>query len=81
MATDAGAVDAREEIIACAGTYKGLDTALVVRTTYTMSFFSDFEIVEFLARPRRRVRRLPEYEWENWKGDLSSYYAPHDGST
>jgi hypothetical protein len=74
MATDAGAVADGEEIIACAGTYKGLDTALVVQTTHSMNFFSDFEIREIIARPRCRVKNHPEYGYENWKGDLDQYY-------
>lgn len=75
MATDAGAIPEGEEIISCAGTFKGLDTALVVRPAYSMSFFADFEIKEIVARPRCRVRNLPEYEHENWKGDLDQYYG------
>jgi hypothetical protein len=74
MATDAGEVQEGEEIISCAGTFKGLDTALVVRPTYSMNFFKDFEIREIIARPRCRVRKLPEYEYENWRGDLDKYY-------
>lgn len=35
MATDAGEVEEDEEIISCAGTYKGLDTALVVKTAHS----------------------------------------------
>jgi len=38
MATDAGFISEGEEIISCAGTYKGLDTALIVRTAYSMNF-------------------------------------------
>jgi hypothetical protein len=74
MATDAGEVDEGEEIISCAGTYKGLDTALVVRATYSMNFFKEFEIHEIIAKPRRRVRQLSECEFENWKGNLEKYY-------
>jgi hypothetical protein len=74
MATDAGEVAEKSELVTCAGTFKGLDTALVVRTAYSMNFFSDFEVLETIARPRHRVRRLPEYEWENWKGSLGPYY-------
>jgi hypothetical protein len=74
MATDAGAVEDGEEVISCAGTYKGLDTALVVRATYSMSFFREFEIREIIIKPRYRVRQLPEYEFENWRGDLTGYY-------
>lgn len=75
MATDSGAVEEGEEIITCAGTFKGLDTALLVRATSSMNFFPDFEIHEIIARPRFRVRKLPEYEFEDWKGDLEKYYS------
>ena len=75
MATDAGKIDEGEEIASCAGTYKGLDTALVVKTAYSIYFFRDFEIRETIARPRCRVRELPEYKFENWKGDLDKYYS------
>jgi len=74
MATDAGEIDEDEEIISCAGTYKGLDTALVVRTAYSMNFFKGFEVREIIVKPRYRVRELPEYKYENWKGDLDKYY-------
>lgn len=74
MATDAGELAEGQEVITCAGTFKGLDTALVVRATYSMNFFRDFEIREIVARPRRRVKKLPEYEQEEWRGDLDRYY-------
>ncbi|MEM1984696.1 MAG: pyruvate kinase alpha/beta domain-containing protein [Candidatus Korarchaeum sp.] len=75
MATDAGEVDEGEEIVSCAGTYKGLDTALVVKTAYSMNFFKDFEVKEIIAKPLCRVKELPEYEYEKWKGDIDSYYT------
>jgi hypothetical protein len=75
MATGAGKVGEGTEIISCAGTFKGLDTASVVRAAPSMSFFKDFEVREVIAKPRYRVRELPEYEYENWKGDLSRYYG------
>ncbi|MBN1452903.1 MAG: hypothetical protein JW963_17930 [Anaerolineales bacterium] len=75
MATDAGEVEEGEEIVSCAGTFKGLDTALIARATYSMNFFKEFEIHEIIARPRCRVRKLPEYEFENWKGDVEQYYG------
>ncbi|MEM0037184.1 MAG: pyruvate kinase alpha/beta domain-containing protein [Candidatus Korarchaeum sp.] len=75
MATDAGEVDEGEEIVSCAGTYKGLDTALVVKTAYSMKFFKNFEVKEIIAKPLCRVKELPEYKYEKWKGDIDSYYA------
>jgi hypothetical protein len=74
MATDAGEVEGGEVIVVCAGTFKGLDTALDVKAAGSMSFFKEFEVREVVARPMCRVRRLPEYEFENWKGDLYKYY-------
>jgi len=74
MATDAGVVNEGEEIISCAGTYEGLDTALVVKTTYSMNFFKDFEVKEIIAKPGCRIEELPEYKSRNWKGDLNKYY-------
>lgn len=74
MATDAGAVAPGIDIVTCAGTFKGLDTALVVRTAYSWSFFADFEVREIVARPCCRVHRLPEHESAEWKGDLEAYY-------
>jgi len=74
IATDAGEVDEGEEIVSCAGTYKGLDTALVVETAYSMNFFKKFEVKEIIAKPRCRVKELPEYKYENWRGDLDKYY-------
>jgi hypothetical protein len=38
MATDAGELDKGEDVFLCS-TYKGLDTALIVKTAYSMSFF------------------------------------------
>lgn len=76
MATDAGAIEPGEEVVALGGTYKGLDTALVVKTSYSGGFFTDFEVLELIAKPRRPGRRLPEYKQEDWKGDLEQYYRP-----
>jgi hypothetical protein len=76
MATDAGAVGEGAEIISCAGTFKGLDTALVVRATPSMRFFQDFEVREVIATPRYRVRELPDHTHANWRGNLTQYYAP-----
>ncbi len=74
MATDSGALEPGEEVVALGGTYKGLDTALVVRTSYSGSLFTEFEVLELIAKPRRPGRRLPEYEQADWKGDLDQYY-------
>jgi len=74
MATDAGELEEGQEVISCAGTFKGLDTALLVKTAYSMNFFKEFEVREIIAKPICRVKELPEYKYENWKGDLNKYY-------
>ena len=76
MATDAGALEDGEEVVTLGGTYKGLDTALVVKTCWSGDFFTKFEVLEIIAEPRRTWIRLPEYEQEDWKGDLDQYYKP-----
>jgi len=76
MATDSGAVEAGETVVALGGTYKGLDTALVVKAAYSYNIFSEFEVLEIIAKPRHPGKRLPEYEQEGWKGDLEQYYRP-----
>ena len=73
IAVDCGEVEEGEDVISCAGTFKGLDTALCVRPTYTMNFFKSFEIREIIARPVCRVQTLPEHEHGNWKGNLDQY--------
>jgi len=75
MATDAGEVNENEQVVTCAGTYKGLDTALVVKAAYSMNFFKEFEVKEIIAKPICRVKTLPGNKYENWKGNLDAYYA------
>jgi hypothetical protein len=74
MATDAGEIGEGEEIVSCAGTFKGLDTALLVKTAFSMNFFKEFEVKEVIAKPSSRVKKLPEHEYKNWKGNLDKYY-------
>lgn len=75
MATDAGELNEGEEVVSCAGTYKGLDTALTVKTAYSANFFKEFEVEEIIAKPICRVKKLPEYKFEKWKGNLDEYYS------
>ncbi|MGD2201452.1 MAG: pyruvate kinase alpha/beta domain-containing protein [Candidatus Bathyarchaeota archaeon] len=74
MATDAGEVGEGEEVISCAGTFKGLDTAMLVKTAYSMKFFKEFEVKEIIAKPSCRVKKFPEHKYKNWRGDLTKYY-------
>lgn len=74
MAVDAGEVDDGEDVISTAGTFKGLDTAIVATATYTMNFFKKFKVKEILAMPQCRVTTYPETEDKCWKGDIDQYY-------
>ncbi len=76
MVTDAGALEDGKEVATLGGTYKGLDTALVVKTCWSGDFFTKFEVLEIIVEPRRTWIRLPEYEQEDWKGDLDQHYNP-----
>jgi len=78
MATDAGAAEAGETVVTLGGTFKGLDTALVVKTAYSYNVFAEFEVLEIIAKPQHPGKRLPEYEQEGWAGDLGQYYRPID---
>lgn len=80
MATDGGALLPGEETVSCAGTFKGLDTAIVVRAAHSDALFRDFDVLEVIAKPRTRVKTLPEYESPVWRGDLSQYYCAEDAS-
>lgn len=76
MATDAGYLSPGMEVISLGGTYKGLDTALIVKTCHSHEFLEGFEVLEFIGKPRHPRVRHPEYEDDSWRGDLDQYY--HD---
>ena len=74
MATDAGKVKPGEEIVSTGGTLRGLDTALIVRTSFSHEFFKEFEVREIIAKPRFLVHEDYQYPDKNWKGDFEKYY-------
>jgi len=53
MAADAGLVPTDAEIIAIGGTWRGADSALVLKTAHMNNFF-DLEIREIICKPRQR---------------------------
>jgi len=60
MATDGGFIEPFKDVIAVAGTAKGADTAIVVRSTFSPAVFSAnaarrMVVREILAMPRNRV--------------------------
>jgi hypothetical protein len=74
MATDNGVLREGEEIVAVAGSWVGLDTALVVRAANSVNFFKSgaIQIREIICKPRN-----PAYSWpvnqKDWIGDLKLY--------
>ena len=71
-ATDAGHLVEGEEVIALAGSFVGLDTAIVATAANSVNFFRAFEMLEIICKPRN-----PRYTWpinqEDWRGDLERY--------
>ena len=71
-ATDAGHLVEGEEVIALAGSFVGLDTAIVATAANSVNFFRAFEVLEIICKPRN-----PRYTWpinqEDWRGDLERY--------
>jgi len=56
MAADAGAIPIGENVIAVAGQRRGADTAIVIKSANTTSFF-DLDVQEIIAKPIKK--RLP----------------------
>lgn len=71
-ATDAGYLSQGEEVVAMAGSFVGLDTAIVAAASNSVDFFNAFEVMEIICKPR-----CPRYSWpinyRDWKGDLEKY--------
>ena len=74
MATDAGAVNRGDIVVSLGGTFKGLDAAIVAKTTYSYYFLKEYELLEIIAKPYHTRVKLPEYQDPTWKGNLEQYY-------
>jgi len=74
MAVDAGAVNRGDVVVSLGGTFKGLDTAIVAKTTYSYYFLKEYELLEIIAKPYYTRVKLPEYQDPTWKGNLEQYY-------
>jgi hypothetical protein len=74
MATDNGALVEGEEVVTVAGSWVGLDTALVVRAVNSVNLLKarSIQIKEIICKPRN-----PAYSWpinqRDWIGDLKLY--------
>jgi hypothetical protein len=56
MACDAGEIESGREVMAVAGTNKGADTALVIRSANSRRFF-DLKIIDVIAKPHLSINR------------------------
>lgn len=74
MATDNGILNEGEEVVVVAGSWVGLDTAIVTRAANSVNFFKRgaIQIREIICKPRD-----PAYSWpinqKDWIGDLEPY--------
>jgi hypothetical protein len=75
-ATDNGALAEGEEIVAVAGSWVGLDTALVVQAANSVHFFKKgaVQIREIICKPRNPAHSWPVNQ-KDWIGDLEPYRA------
>ncbi len=71
-ATDASHLKQGEEVIAMAGSFVGLDTAIVAVAANSVNFFKSFEVREIICKPRRSRYTWPINQ-QDWKGDLEKY--------
>lgn len=74
MACDAGALTPGNLVVSMGGTYKGLDTAIVARASYTYDFLRRFEVLEIIAKPWSGKQVFKNGVDEGWKGDIDEYY-------
>jgi len=74
MATDNGVLREGEEVIAIAGSWIGLDTALVVRATNSVNLLKagSMQIREIICKPRNPSHSWPTNQ-KDWIGNLKLY--------
>lgn len=74
MATDNGLVKEGEEVAAVAGSWVGLDTALIVRAANSVDFFKRgaVQVREIICKPRNPAHNWP-VDQKDWVGDLQPY--------
>jgi len=74
MATDSGALTEGEEVVTVAGSWVGLDTALVLRAINSVNLLKAgaMQIREIICKPRNPTHSWPVNQ-KDWKGDLELY--------
>ncbi len=76
MATDNGQLREGEEVVAAAGSWVGLDTALVIQATNSVNLLKtgSLRIKEIVCKPRNPAHSWPINQ-KDWIGDLKPYKA------
>lgn len=74
MAVDNGALNEGEEVVAAAGSWVGLDTAVVLRATNSVNLLKSeaMQIKEIICKPRNAAYSWPINQ-KDWVGDLKPY--------
>lgn len=74
MATDNGVLREGEEVVAVAGSWVGLDTALVLRATNSVNLLKEgaMQMREIICKPRKPIYSWPVNQ-KDWVGDLEPY--------
>jgi len=74
MATDNGLLTEGEDVVAAAGSWVGLDTALVLRAANSVNFFKAgaMQIREMICKPRNPAHSWPINQ-RDWVGNLKPY--------
>jgi len=74
MATDNGVLKEGEEVVAVAGSWIGLDTAVVARATNSINLLKAgaMQIREIICKPRNPAHSWPINQ-KDWVGDLKPY--------
>ena len=74
MATDNGLLKEGEEVVAVAGSWVGLDTALVITATNSINLLKTgaMQIREIICKPRNPAHSWPVNQ-KDWVGDLKLY--------
>jgi len=76
MATDNGLLREGEEVVAVAGSWVGLDTALVAQAANSVSLLKtgSLQVREIICKPRNPAHSWPINQ-KDWVGDLKPYMA------
>jgi len=74
MATDNGILTEGEEVVAAAGSWIGLDTALVVKAANSVNLLRKgaMQISEIICKPRNPAHSWP-IDQKDWVGNLEPY--------